>query len=87
MPMMTLRGVRISCDMVARNCDLASLAACACQRAGQIPQKRGLGTRNDANLRAGGGMTQICEGKIGVHATDEAGRAGSGEPGSPDLLE
>mmetsp|Transcript_7332 Transcript_7332/g.22427 ORF Transcript_7332/g.22427 Transcript_7332/m.22427 type:complete len:404 (+) Transcript_7332:295-1506(+) len=29
MPMMTLSGVRISCDMVARNCDLASLAACA----------------------------------------------------------
>ena len=29
-PMMTLRGVRISCDIVARNCDLASLAACAC---------------------------------------------------------
>jgi hypothetical protein len=23
-----LRGVRISCDMVARNCDFASFAAC-----------------------------------------------------------
>mmetsp|Transcript_11699 Transcript_11699/g.29195 ORF Transcript_11699/g.29195 Transcript_11699/m.29195 type:complete len:245 (+) Transcript_11699:559-1293(+) len=30
MPMMTLRGVRISCDMVARNWLLVSLAACAC---------------------------------------------------------
>mmetsp|Transcript_74528 Transcript_74528/g.199259 ORF Transcript_74528/g.199259 Transcript_74528/m.199259 type:complete len:244 (-) Transcript_74528:283-1014(-) len=29
MPMMTLSGVLISWDMVARNCDLASLAACA----------------------------------------------------------
>ena len=29
MPMMTFSGVRISCDIVARNCDLASLAACA----------------------------------------------------------
>jgi hypothetical protein len=29
MPVMTLSGVRISWDMVAKNCDLASLAACA----------------------------------------------------------
>ena len=30
MPMMTFNGVRISCDTVAMNCDLASLAARAC---------------------------------------------------------
>ncbi len=29
-PRTALSGVRISCDMVARNCDLAELAACAC---------------------------------------------------------
>jgi len=29
LPMMPFRGVRISCDMLARNCDLASFAAFA----------------------------------------------------------
>jgi hypothetical protein len=38
---MPFRGVRISCDMVARNCDLASLATLVKRRTLQLKAKFG----------------------------------------------
>ena len=47
-----LSGVRISCDMVARNCDLASLAACTCACRTQSDAPRSVRRRCARNVNA-----------------------------------